>query len=105
MTTSSCGVRGVRLTEHDAAGGRTMSLDVPTELLERAEHDDVGDAEFVACVRDSLPYAWQVISRGRVRPARRPRAVRGPRDTAAERDRTRPTAARTGLRRDPRRAG
>jgi hypothetical protein len=39
-----------------------MSLDVPTELLERAEHGDVGDAEFVACVRDSLPYAWQVIS-------------------------------------------
>ncbi|MTD59159.1 SCO5389 family protein [Amycolatopsis pithecellobii] len=39
-----------------------MSLDVPTELLERAEHGDVTDAEFVACVRDSLPYAWQVIS-------------------------------------------
>lgn len=39
-----------------------MSLDVPTELLARAEHGDVGDAEFVACVRDSLPYAWQVIS-------------------------------------------
>jgi hypothetical protein len=39
-----------------------MSLDVPTELLERAERGDVRDAEFVACVRDSLPYAWQVIS-------------------------------------------
>ena len=39
-----------------------MSLDVPTELLARAEHGDVRDAEFVACVRDSLPYAWQVIS-------------------------------------------
>jgi hypothetical protein len=39
-----------------------MSLDVPTDLLERAEHGDVTDAEFVACVRDSLPYAWQVIS-------------------------------------------
>jgi hypothetical protein len=39
-----------------------MSLDVPTELLERAEHGEVTDAEFVACVRDSLPYAWQVIS-------------------------------------------
>ncbi|WP_236794189.1 SCO5389 family protein [Amycolatopsis sp. GM8] len=38
-----------------------MSLDVPTELLERAEQGDVADAEFVACVRDSLPYAWQVI--------------------------------------------
>jgi hypothetical protein len=40
----------------------TMSLDVPTDLLERAEHGEVTDAEFVACVRDSLPYAWQVIS-------------------------------------------
>jgi uncharacterized protein len=39
-----------------------MSLDVPTALLERAEHGEVTDAEFVACVRDSLPYAWQVIS-------------------------------------------
>ena len=39
-----------------------MSLDVPAALLDRAERGDVDDAEFVACVRDSLPYAWQVIS-------------------------------------------
>ena len=39
-----------------------MSLDVPTELLERAERGEVRDHEFVACVRDSLPYAWKVIS-------------------------------------------
>ncbi|WP_426505536.1 SCO5389 family protein [Dactylosporangium sp. McL0621] len=39
-----------------------MSLDVPTALLERAEAGPVDDAEFVACVRNSLPYAWQVIS-------------------------------------------
>lgn len=39
-----------------------MSLDVPAALLERAESGTVTDAEFVACVRDSLPYAWQVIS-------------------------------------------
>ncbi|HEV7899208.1 MAG TPA: SCO5389 family protein [Planosporangium sp.] len=39
-----------------------MSLDVPTALLERAEAGPVDDAEFVACVRDSLPYAWAVIS-------------------------------------------
>ncbi|MCT2581788.1 SCO5389 family protein [Actinophytocola gossypii] len=38
-----------------------MSLDVPAELLERAERGEVADAEFVACVRDSLPYAWKVI--------------------------------------------
>lgn len=39
-----------------------MSLDVSPELLERAEHGEVRDDEFVACVRDSLPYAWKVIS-------------------------------------------
>ena len=38
-----------------------MSLDVPTALLEQAEHGEIGDAEFVDCVRQSLPYAWQVI--------------------------------------------
>lgn len=39
-----------------------MSLDVPTALLERAEAGEVSDDEFVAVVRTSLPYAWQVIS-------------------------------------------
>ncbi|WP_238008999.1 SCO5389 family protein [Dactylosporangium sp. AC04546] len=39
-----------------------MSLTVPTALLERAEAGPVDDAEFVACVRESLPYAWSVIS-------------------------------------------
>jgi hypothetical protein len=39
-----------------------MSLDVPTALLERAERGPVDDAEFVACVRDSLPYAWRVVA-------------------------------------------
>jgi hypothetical protein len=39
-----------------------MSLDVPTVLLERAEAGEVADAEFVDCVRRSLPYAWSVIS-------------------------------------------
>ncbi|MFG2043679.1 SCO5389 family protein [Dactylosporangium sp. NPDC048998] len=39
-----------------------MSLTVPTALLERAEAGPVDDAEFVACVRDSLPYAWEIIS-------------------------------------------
>ncbi|HJQ46199.1 MAG TPA: SCO5389 family protein [Amycolatopsis sp.] len=39
-----------------------MSLKVPTALLERAQTGQVTDEEFVACVRDSLPYAWQVIS-------------------------------------------
>ncbi len=39
-----------------------MSLDVPTALLERAERGEVDDADFVDCVRNSLPYAWQVVS-------------------------------------------
>lgn len=39
-----------------------MSLDVPTALLERAATGAVTDAEFVNCVRQSLPYAWSVIS-------------------------------------------
>jgi hypothetical protein len=39
-----------------------MSLDVPTALLERAQHGEVDDADFVDCVRLSLPYAWQVVS-------------------------------------------
>jgi hypothetical protein len=39
-----------------------MSLDVPAVLLERAERGSVTDEEFVACVRESLPYAWQVVS-------------------------------------------
>lgn len=42
-----------------------MSLDVPAALLERAERGAAGDdldADFVACVRDSLPYAWAVVS-------------------------------------------
>jgi hypothetical protein len=39
-----------------------MSLDVPTALLERAEAGEVSDAEFADCVRQSLPYAWSVVS-------------------------------------------
>jgi hypothetical protein len=39
-----------------------MSLDVPIALLEKAESGAVSDAEFVDCVRRSLPYAWTVIS-------------------------------------------
>lgn len=39
-----------------------MSLTVPPALTERAVRDEVDDAAFVACVRDSLPYAWDLIS-------------------------------------------
>ena len=39
-----------------------MSLDVAPALLAQAEQGEVDQAEFVACVRDSLPYAWEVVS-------------------------------------------
>ena len=39
-----------------------MSLVVPAELAEQARDGDVDDERFVACVRDSLPYAWTVIT-------------------------------------------
>jgi hypothetical protein len=45
-----------------AKEGSLMSLNVPATLLERAETGQVPDDEFVSCVRDSLPYAWLVIS-------------------------------------------
>jgi len=39
-----------------------MSLTVSPDLLAAAERGEVSDAEFVDCVRTSLPYAWEVIS-------------------------------------------
>lgn len=39
-----------------------MSLTVSPGLLATAERGDVTDDEFVACVRTSLPYAWEVVS-------------------------------------------
>jgi hypothetical protein len=39
-----------------------MSLTVPAGLLERASHGEVAGAEFLECVRTSLPYAWDVVT-------------------------------------------
>ncbi|MDS1270483.1 SCO5389 family protein [Lipingzhangella sp. LS1_29] len=39
-----------------------MSLTVSPELLDQAHQDQVDDQAFVDCVRQSLPYAWTVIS-------------------------------------------
>ncbi|TMQ98467.1 hypothetical protein ETD83_18985 [Actinomadura soli] len=39
-----------------------MSLDVTPELLETAKQGEVGDAEFVECIKTSLPYAWDMVS-------------------------------------------
>ncbi|MFD6756648.1 SCO5389 family protein [Micromonospora gifhornensis] len=40
-----------------------MSLTVSPDLLRAAESGPVTDEEFIACVRESLPYAWQTVSR------------------------------------------
>jgi hypothetical protein len=39
-----------------------MSLAVPADLLDRAQHGEVDDAAFLDCVRASLPYAWDLIT-------------------------------------------
>ena len=40
-----------------------MSLNVSPNLLEKARHGLVPDDDFVACIRDSLPYAWGMVER------------------------------------------
>jgi hypothetical protein len=44
-----------------------VSLTVPPALLEKARHGAVDgpefDAEFLACIRESLPYAWGMVQR------------------------------------------
>jgi hypothetical protein len=39
-----------------------VSLDVPAPVLTAAARGELDDAQFLAVVRDSLPYAWQVVS-------------------------------------------
>ena len=40
-----------------------MSLAVSPDLLDQARHGEVDDAAFADCIRTSLPFAWQLISR------------------------------------------
>jgi hypothetical protein len=40
-----------------------MSLRVPSALLDRAQAGDVTDEDFLTCVRESLPYAWEVVEK------------------------------------------
>jgi hypothetical protein len=54
-----------------------VSLDVPTHVLTAAERGEMDDAQFVAVVRDSLPYAWQVVSAAADDRAERPDAPFG----------------------------
>ena len=39
-----------------------MSLDVSPQLLDQARQGEIDDATFVECIRDSLPYAWDLVS-------------------------------------------
>jgi len=39
-----------------------MSLTVSPDLVEQAQRGEVPDAAFVDCIRQSLPYAWQMVS-------------------------------------------
>ncbi|MBV9257585.1 MAG: hypothetical protein JO215_06160 [Ktedonobacteraceae bacterium] len=38
-----------------------MSLTVPTTLLEQAQQGEIQQNDFLACIKDSLPYAWHLI--------------------------------------------
>jgi hypothetical protein len=40
-----------------------MSLDVPPTLLRQAEEGEVDETAFVETVRDSLPYAYNLVAR------------------------------------------
>jgi hypothetical protein len=39
-----------------------MSLDVPAALIEQAKEGDIPLSEFLQCIKESLPYAWQLIT-------------------------------------------
>ncbi|GAA4892372.1 SCO5389 family protein [Streptomonospora salina] len=39
-----------------------MSLTVSPELQSKAEQGPVDNTDFIACIRESLPYAWSVVS-------------------------------------------
>jgi hypothetical protein len=54
-----------------------VSLDVPTHVLAAAERGELDDAQFLAVVRDSLPYAWQVVAAAADDRAERPDAPFG----------------------------
>jgi hypothetical protein len=40
----------------------TVSLTVPTDLLEQAQRGPISDDDFIECIQNSLPYAWSVMS-------------------------------------------
>jgi len=38
-----------------------MSLNVPTAMIEQAQAGEVRTSDFLQCIKESLPYAWQLI--------------------------------------------
>ncbi|RZT87087.1 hypothetical protein EV383_3994 [Pseudonocardia sediminis] len=54
-----------------------MSLDVPTAVIDAAQRREMDDEQFVAVVRDSLPYAWTVVSAAAADRTDRPDAAFG----------------------------
>ncbi len=38
-----------------------MSLSVSSKLVEQARNGKVGGQDFIACIRESLPRAWQIV--------------------------------------------
>jgi hypothetical protein len=38
-----------------------MSLTVPAALLEQAQIGEISSTDFLLCIKDSLPYAWQLL--------------------------------------------
>ncbi|RRS01914.1 SCO5389 family protein [Glycomyces terrestris] len=40
-----------------------MSLDVSEDLLAKAEAGEVTDAEFLDCIKQSLPFAWDLFAK------------------------------------------
>jgi hypothetical protein len=39
-----------------------MSLTVSPQLVQQAQRGEIDDAAFIDCIRESLPYAWKVVS-------------------------------------------
>lgn len=39
-----------------------MSLNVSTELIEQAQAGELKQRDFLACIQESLPYAWDLIA-------------------------------------------
>src|SRR2546421_34622 len=56
------GAAGTRQFQRPQTGGDRVSLTVSPELRTRAARGEVEPAEFVGCVRESLPYAYGMVA-------------------------------------------